>query len=177
MCSPSPSPSRAGLVSRRQQRPCASPCGDCPTRPEASRRYRPSPCRGLGAWGAHTPGGDAGAGPQGHKARGAAQAWARGAPRRHDGGGRRRLQRTVVAPRGRDQARQHRAEGQHRLTGPVALPGGQQATGLDGLQGLAEIVHSAAERHQVVQRGSWRMRCRCMADSAQHTGAAFFFNY
>jgi hypothetical protein len=49
----------------------------------------------------------------------------------------------------------------------------QQATDIDGLKGLAEIVHIAEESNRLVHRGSWRMRCRFVAESAQHTGASF----
>jgi hypothetical protein len=75
-----------------------------------------------------------------------------------------------------DQERQNLAERQRRLTYPLALAGVQQATGIDRLKGPAEIVNIAEDSNKLVHRGSRRMRCRFVVESAQHTGASFFFN-
>jgi hypothetical protein len=81
-----------------------------------------------------------------------------------------------MTPGKRDQERQDLAEGQRRLALALPLAGVQQATGLRGLTGLAEIIPIAEDHNQLVHRGSQRMQGGFVVESAQHTGASCFFN-
>src|SRR5262245_40097167 len=85
------------------------------------------------------------------------------------------LERVVLAPMNIDEERQDLAECQGRLARPWALARAQQATGIDGLQGLADIVTIAEESKQLVHRGSWMRWSGCVAESTQHTRAFCVF--
>jgi hypothetical protein len=60
-------------------------------------------------------------------------------------------------------------------TRALTLTAVQQAMGIHGLKGLAEIVNITEDSHQLVHRGSQGMQGGFVAESAQHTGASYFF--
>jgi hypothetical protein len=86
------------------------------------------------------------------------------------------LEGPVMTPVKIDQERQDLAEGQRRLALALPLAGVQQAPGIHGLKGLAEIIHIAEDSNQLVHRGSQMMQGGFVVESAQYTGASCFFN-